>query len=280
VVLDPQARRARRGRASIVLTSDLDAREVLEEVLRSRRLWAINDLAARLQQPLAATTRAVQDLQQEGLAVVAGEAVATNEGWQVLTAGARRAVAAYHAAQPLRTGMPREELRERLGIAPTLWPGVAQRLNADQVLTEHGAVVQEPGFVPRLAPAQQRHADTILATLAAGGYSPPSLADLAGIGADDTDLLAYLVEQRQIVRLNEQLAYPSAVYRNIVERVVIALQRGPVTVAQVRDLLGISRRYSLALLEHLDVLRITRRNGDERTLLRRPEWLPAEPGGL
>lgn len=275
VVLDPQARRARRGRASVVLTSDLDARDVLEEVLRSRRLWAVSDLAARLQQPVAVTAQAIQDLQQEGLAVVAGEAVAAHEGWQALTAGARRAVAAYHAAQPLRTGMPREELRERLGVAPALWPGVAQRLATDAVVAEHGAVVQEPGFVPRLSPPQQRRADAILAALAAGGYSPPSLADLAGNDADDTDLLAYLVEQGQIVRLNEQLAYPSAVYRDMVQQVVAVLERGPVTVAQVRDLLGISRRYSLALLEHLDTLRLTRRNGDERTLLHRPAWLPA-----
>jgi hypothetical protein len=62
-----------------------------------------------------------------------------------------------------------------------------------------------------------------------------------------------------------------------VQQVVATLERGPVTVAQVRDLLGISRRYSLALLEHLDTLRLTRRNGDERTLLHRPAWLPAPP---
>ena len=42
---------------------------------------------------------------------------------------------------------------------------------------------------------------------------------------------------------------------------------GKATVAEVRDLLGTSRRYTLALLEHLDDEKVTRRVGDERMLL-------------
>ena len=278
-VLDPQARRARRGTASVVLGGDLDGRALLEEVLRSRRLWSIAELAERLQQPPTSVMAGVQELQRAGSAVVAGEAVASSQGWQGLTVAVGRVLAAFHAAQPLRSGMPREELRERLGIAPAIWPAVAARLLADGALVEQGALVRQPGFQPHLSPAQQQRADSILAALAASGYSPPSLSELAVNGSGDTDLLAYLVEQRQITRLNDQLAYPSAVYREMVERVVAALEHGPQTVAQVRDLLQISRRYSLALLEHLDVQRVTRRNGDERTLLRRPEWMAVTQAG-
>jgi selenocysteine-specific elongation factor len=276
-VLDPQARRTRRGTASVVLSSELDGRAVLEEVLRSRRLWGLTELAERLQQPPAEVQQGIQELQRAGSAIIAGEAAASVQGWQALTATVQRVLGSFHAAQPLRSGMPREELRERLGVAPAIWPAVAARLLADGALTEQGALVRQSDFLPHLSPAQQRRADSILASLAAGGYSPPSLSDLAVNGPGDSDLLAYLVEQRQITRLNDQLAYPSAVYREMVERVVTALEHGPQTVAQVRDLLDISRRYSLALLEHLDVQRITRRNGDERTLLRRPEWPAATP---
>jgi selenocysteine-specific elongation factor len=37
-------------------------------------------------------------------------------------------------------------------------------------------------------------------------------------------------------------------------------------VAQVRDMFGTSRKYALALMEHLDDRRVTRRVGDERVL--------------
>ena len=43
-------------------------------------------------------------------------------------------------------------------------------------------------------------------------------------------------------------------------------QHGAITLAQTRDLIGTSRKYAQALLEHLDRLRITRRVGDERVL--------------
>jgi selenocysteine-specific elongation factor len=44
------------------------------------------------------------------------------------------------------------------------------------------------------------------------------------------------------------------------------LAQGPITVAQVRDLFGTSRKYVLALLEHLDDIGVTKRIGDERVL--------------
>ena len=45
--------------------------------------------------------------------------------------------------------------------------------------------------------------------------------------------------------------------------------RGEITVAELRDALGTSRKYAQALLEHLDATRVTVRHGD-RHVLRRP----------
>jgi selenocysteine-specific elongation factor len=44
-------------------------------------------------------------------------------------------------------------------------------------------------------------------------------------------------------------------------------ERGKVTVADVRDLFGTSRRYVLGLLEYLDRIHVTRRVGDDRVLM-------------
>ncbi|CAI8032949.1 Selenocysteine-specific elongation factor [Geodia barretti] len=43
-------------------------------------------------------------------------------------------------------------------------------------------------------------------------------------------------------------------------------ENGEITVADVRDLLGTSRKYALALMDHLDHVRVTRRVGDVRVL--------------
>ena len=81
-------------------------------------------------------------------------------------------------------------------------------------------------------------------------------------------LLGLLAEQGKVVRAVEGIAFDSETYARL-EKTVVDYMRanGKVTVAETRDMLGTSRKYALALLEHLDDVKITRRQGDERVLL-------------
>jgi selenocysteine-specific elongation factor len=58
-----------------------------------------------------------------------------------------------------------------------------------------------------------------------------------------------------------------AAYSGAITQIVSYLQQHEtITVAQARDLLGTSRKYMLAMLEHFDQRHITRRQGDDRML--------------
>ncbi len=277
-ILDPRARRGRRGRHSSAAEDARDEQGHVLDVLASRRLWSIADLANRLQQPEPLMKAPLAALKARGLAIVETDFAATSERWQGLESTVAGVLSTFHVSHPLRPGMPKEELRERLGVAPTLWPSVLRDLAGGGVLAEEGAQARLPSFQARLSPAQAQRVQDVLLALTAGGSSPPALSELIGEQAGDAALLSYMVERGDLVRLNEHIAFPRETYRSIVERLIAELQRGPMTVAQARDLLGVSRRYALALLEHLDARRVTRRNGDERTLLRLPDWLtPARP---
>jgi selenocysteine-specific elongation factor len=92
-------------------------------------------------------------------------------------------------------------------------------------------------------------------------YSPPTDT------LPDAELLAYLEERGDIVRVSEGVAFAAEAYQEMVERIVSHLrEKGTITLAQVRDMFGTSRKYAQALLEHMDEKRITRRVGDERVL--------------
>ena len=54
--------------------------------------------------------------------------------------------------------------------------------------------------------------------------------------------------------------------RMVAELRTVIEKDGPITVAQVRDRFGTSRRYVLAFLEYLDATGVTTRAGDVRTL--------------
>jgi selenocysteine-specific elongation factor len=82
-----------------------------------------------------------------------------------------------------------------------------------------------------------------------------------------SDVLNALIEQGQLVKLNEDVIFLTETFEEMRDRVVTYLrENGSITVAQVRDLFGTSRKYALALLGTLDERRITRRVGDERVL--------------
>jgi len=85
-------------------------------------------------------------------------------------------------------------------------------------------------------------------------------------GADDETVRA-LAQRGDIVRVSDDVAFSRDAYESAVALVKeIVAANGSVTVAQLRDRMSASRRPVLALLEHLDSQRVTRRVGDARTL--------------
>jgi len=102
------------------------------------------------------------------------------------------------------------------------------------------------------------------ARLAATPLQPPSLE------AGDAAAVAALIEQGRAVRAGRDLAFTTRAFATARDTAVeIASAGGSVTLAQLRDRLGISRKYAQALLEAMDANGITRRVGDKRVLRRR-----------
>jgi selenocysteine-specific elongation factor len=170
------------------------------------------------------------------------------------------ALRGYHRRYPLRMGMLREELRSRLKLTGGGLDAVLGAATAQGLATTHDGGVRLAGYVPTLAPDQERAVRRLLEAFAAAPYSPPA-PDI------EPELLGWLVEQGKIVRAGTDVAFLPEAYRVMVEWVVSQIgEAGGVTVAQFRDRFGSSRKYALALLEHLDERKITRRIGDERVL--------------
>ena len=185
----------------------------------------------------------------------------TAGGFQALTERLRETLAAYHRQFPLRRGMPREELRSRLSLEPRAFEQALALWVQREEAKEAGRAVALPSHEPHPDPAQEARAHAFLAALRAQPFAPPT-----DIPPED-DLLAYLEEQGEIVRVEDGVAFASEAYREMVERIVSHLrERKTITLAQVRDMFGTSRKYAQALLEQMDEKRITRRVGDERVL--------------
>ncbi len=213
--------------------------------------------AARHRRFHAATIEKLEALERGSplQAVLDGIAEATGALRGVETR-ASAALTEYHERWPLRSGMPREELRSRLGLPARAFDALVPMLG----VRDDGATVALAGFEPRLSEKERGVADGYVAALRGQPFSPP--VD----GRPSAEVVAHLERIGEIVKVGE-VVFEAAAYEEAVRRVSGHLrEHGSVTLAQVRDLLGTSRRYAQALLEHLDARQVTRRVGDERVL--------------
>jgi selenocysteine-specific elongation factor len=129
----------------------------------------------------------------------------------------------------------------------------------------------EPAPPPRQekAPVPRAAVEDLHRRLAAQPLSPPALEP------GDGDALTALLDEGRAVRAGRDLAFTADAFAQAQAAAVeLAAASGSVTLAQLRDRLGISRKYAQGLLEAMDAHGITRRVGDERILRRRAR--PAE----
>ncbi len=190
-------------------------------------------------------------------------------GWHTLAARMSDMLAEYHAQFPLRPGMGREELKGRVQ-GREKWPArlfneLISRGVAEGYLVEAGDFLARPDHQITFTPAQQAKANTLIAAFRRQPATPPSMADSLAI--TDPEVLSALMHQGVLVRLSEDVLLLQETYDAMVKGIIEHIKaHGSMTVAQVRDQFGTSRKYALALMERLDELKITRRTGDERVL--------------
>jgi selenocysteine-specific elongation factor len=125
--------------------------------------------------------------------------------------------------------------------------------------------VAEPGWAVRLTPTQDKAVNTLLAQFESAPYTPPNTGDALTIVGDE--LLNYLVSRGDILRVSPEVLLGRRAYEAMVSGVrELFAEYGEITAGALRDRFNTSRKYAIALLEHLDALKVTRRVGDTRLL--------------
>ena len=197
----------------------------------------------------------------------AGQWLFAPEAWESLRERAARALAEYHGAHPLRPGMPREEMKTRLGLASGAFGAVLAELAREGVLTDHDGALALPAHRVEIDAAAGGPAGRLLELLGQRPFAPPSLPEAMREAGASAEVVRALARRGELVRLSEDVALTASAFAAAVELVRETVERdGSVTVASLRDRMGASRRPVLALLEYLDAQRVTRRVGDARIL--------------
>jgi len=201
--------------------------------------------------------------------------------WSRLAAQVLIKLGAYHEAFGDEPGVERERLRRM--CAPQL-PSAAflallEGLLAEGRLARAGSAWHLPQHKVELSAADRKRADALLKLLAAGGFDPPWVRDMATQlaipEADVRQLLRKLAMRGEVFQPVRDLFYTREVVAQLVAIVAdLAVADGRIRAAEFRDRIAIGRKRAIQLLEFFDRVGYTRRVGEGA---RRAHMLRGEP---
>jgi selenocysteine-specific elongation factor len=177
----------------------------------------------------------------------------------------------FHMHNPLRSGIPQEELRTKLykTLSPKTFTVILKYLQEKTVVMAENKKVRLPDFRIKLS-AEETHAKSIIMdAFQKHPFSPPSLKELSASTSLSFSLLErvveVLVDSGGMTRVNEELIFLAESVEEAGRFVGDHFKKQQdLTLAEFRDMLGTSRKYALGLLELFDAMKLTRRVGDKR----------------
>jgi selenocysteine-specific elongation factor len=178
-----------------------------------------------------------------------------------------------HEQNPLVTTHDRQKALARLEYVgdEALLQAVTDRLLKAKKLVGDARRIARADFKPKLSANQRKLKDKIVEAHAAAGFQPPEPKDFAnqagGNAAALKDIFEVAVAEGFLAKLTEELYLHADAEAEMRRKVADRLANGPgATVAEIRDLLGTTRKFAVPLCEYLDRIKLTRREGDLRVL--------------
>jgi selenocysteine-specific elongation factor len=183
------------------------------------------------------------------------------------------ALSRLHEENPLMASHDRQKVQSQLDYVgdDALVHAAVDRLIQAKKLTGDLRRIALAQFKPKLSGNQRKLKDKIVATYKEARFQPPEIASFAnqagGNAASLRDLFDVCVAEGQVARITEDLYLHADTEAEMRRLVTERLKEGPgLTVAEIRDILGTTRKYAVPLCEYLDRIGVTRREGDLRML--------------
>ena len=223
-------------------------------------------MAKILQQPISAGDITVVD--SESKRMLAASVVA-NLQEQILAY-----LHNFHENNPLKETAAKEELRSRLKppVDARLFQYTLNGLEKKEAIEQSGAEVKIAGHTITLQVDEQEMQEKIAGLYLEAGLTPPNLKDVLAQFADFSEqqimqIITLLLQKQVLIKITESLYYHHQVIAQLRDQLEDFLQKqGEIGPPQFKELTGLTRKFSIPLLEYFDKVKLTIRVGDTRRL--------------
>jgi len=179
----------------------------------------------------------------------------------------------YHKSNPLKAGMPKEELRSKFYFALEikLFSLMLNLMIKDKVIIQEENTVHLSSHTVSLKVDQADIRTKILDAYVKGGLTPPYFKELSKSFDLDSkrakDMLMLLVDEGFLLKVKEDLYFHAEAVNELKNRLVDYLKsHGEITTPQFKEIASVSRKYLIPLIEYFDSTNVTLRVGDSRKL--------------
>jgi selenocysteine-specific elongation factor len=211
----------------------------------------------------------LDDLLRSGDVLALGEKLLLAEAVEEGRRRLREILDRFHAREPLKPAAGRAWVRDRIGVEDAVFDLLVSRDAAVEPV--EGGRIRRAGYAPEMTAEQKSRLDGIAAAIEEAEFATPredELPDLVGAHPDEAArLLDILIDEGRVVRLTSGVVLSSAALEKAREAIATFIrENGAMGPADLKAVLGMSRKYSIPLFEYLDSVHFTVRQGDRRVL--------------
>ncbi|TJX14757.1 selenocysteine-specific translation elongation factor [Tissierella creatinini] len=278
VILEPNASKKKRFDENVI--EELEVKEsgsttdILEKIILADELSSIKDISVKTSMLVENIERDVKVLVEEGKVLLFN---ATKESYPIhinqyrkLIDKTLKEIGSYHERFPLRPGISKEEIRSKVlnKVKPRIADMIIQSfIDAEEIMQE-GDMLRLKDFVPYYTPEKQVLKNNIISKLKINEYISPKKEEFSNNSDEVDEVISALISSGEIVRINDEIFLLKSSFDKALEKLKKhILANGSITIGEYRDLLQTNRKVGLGLLEYFDGLKITKRDGEKRTLI-------------
>jgi len=180
----------------------------------------------------------------------------------------------FHKNNPLQPGIVKEELRSRLGhkLDQRLFHFLLNDLVKQKTVVQDQAHLRLASHKVALKDEENKLRQELATTYDAAGIAPPTIKEILEKFSYHPEsiireILGVMIQDRMLVKINESLYCPAGPLAELEKKIIDFIKKeGEIDASRFKNLTGLTRKYTIPLLEYFDKIKVTIRVGDKRIL--------------
>lgn len=279
IVLEPNPKKKKRFDKDAI--EELQRKEsgssedVIELHVKSHEetMITVTELAKLTALSMEEVTEDVQSLEQQGIVKVFRMKKDTYVWHTIHEQNMRHrlteALCDYHETYPYRYGMKKAEIHMTYmkKVKLNVFDLYVEMLSEEGALKRHQEFLQFPEFEVRKDAVYEKVLKTVQKQFEKAQFDFQRFSEFSfgNIKREEVeDIMLLLIDEDIVVKITEDIYTLKSIIEKAKEVIQNRLKENPlITIAEVRDLLGTSRKSAKPILEYMDSIRVTKKNGTE-----------------